>query len=149
MPTPIIVATIAAIMGLIGFLLHVWNDRRKQWNIVAAAFRAVFLPTLTTLESEPKQWRSILKEHFPDHKNAAVVFRQHLGRRLASFNEVWLKYEVYTKEQTDVPVLFYLGNEALDMDRAADPKHIAEVAQMRKNECLAHIRPLLKFAKTK
>lgn len=149
MPIPIIVATIAAIMGLIGFLLHVWNDRRKQWNAIAEEFRSAFLSAITRLETQPGFHRNILNEEFRKHEKAAIAFRQHLGRRVSAFDKAWQKYETYAKKQTDVPLLAFLGTEVLDLNKATDPAHVAEVATMRKKECLAHINPLLAFAKPK
>ena len=135
-----------ALVGSLGYREH---KRRERFTQAADAFRAVFLPAITRLETEPGCHRNILNEEFREHEKAAIAFRQHLGRRLARFEKAWQAYMAYAKEQTDVPLLALFGTEILDMDRASDPTHIAEVAEMRKKECLAHINPLLEFAEPK
>lgn len=140
---PLIVGLLLALIGSLSYRQH---KRRERFTKAADNFRAAFLSAITRLETEPRCHRNILNEEFRKHEKAAIAFRQHIGRRLARFNKGWQEYETYAKEQTDVPILAFIGTEVLDMSRANDPAHIAEVAEMRKEECLAHINALLRFA---
>jgi hypothetical protein len=88
-----------------------------------------------------------LNEEFRSHEKAAIAFRLHLGSSLASFNKAWSAYEAYAIEQTNVPLLAFLGAEVDDLHLAKYPAHIKEVSDRRKNECLAHFNALLEFTK--
>jgi hypothetical protein len=150
MPESVAWSLIASLfLALVGSLGYREHKRRERFTQAADAFRAAFLPAITRLDTELGCHRNILNEEFREQEKAAIAFRQHLGRRLARFNEAWQAYEAYAKEQTDVPLLAFLGTEVLDLNRANDPAHVREVAEMRKKECFDYINPLLEFAEPK
>ena len=134
------------VAGLIASVSYRDHRRRERWTKAADEFRAAFLPAITALETSLGNHRSILAQECGKHEQAAVAFRQYLGRRVGAFNEAWKAYEHYEEEQTNVGILGMIGTEVLDLSRAHDPKHIAEVAEMRKKECLGYINAVLEFA---
>jgi hypothetical protein len=142
---------------LLGTFLMAWfgsmgyreHKRRERFTQAADVFNSAFLTAITRLETKPWNYRNILNDEFRNHERAAIAFRQHLGLRVDAFDEAWKKYEAYAKKVTDVPLIAFITTEVTDINRGNDPAHIAEVANMRKKECLAHINALLKFAKQK
>ena len=150
MPEAVMWAFIGILLtALLGSILTRQHKARDRFNAAAETFRSAFLPSITRLNTEPGSHRNILAEEFGRHQKAAIAFRQHLGRRIKRFDKAWQAYEAHAKEQTDVPILAFLGTEVLDMAKAKDPAHIRDVADVRKKECLDHINSLLKFAEPK
>ena len=152
MPIAITVALISAVVALsvvlINHRLSLWRSKRDIFMAAAKNFNDAFIPAITRLETETSSHRNILNEEFRSHEKAAIAFRQHLGSRLASFNDTWKKYEDYAKKQTNYSILGFIATEVDDLN-LANPSHINEVSDRRKNECLAHFNALLEFTKHK
>lgn len=137
------------ITALIGSLAYRNHKSRERFTKFADDFKSAFLPAITQLNTRLGDDREILRDEFPRHRDAAIIFKEHLGFRKVTFEKAWQAYEAHCKERTDVPVQAFIGTEVLDMSKARDPRHIQEVKEMRRDEALFHINNLLKFAKPK
>jgi hypothetical protein len=135
--------------ALIGSLAYRNHKARERFTKFADDFKSAFLPAITQLNTRLGSDREVLGDEFNRHRDAAIVFKEHLGFRKAAFEKAWQAYEAHCKERTDVPMTFFIGTEILDMSKAGDPQHIQEVKEMRRDEALSHINNLLKFAKPK
>lgn len=135
--------------ALIGSLAYRNHKARERFTKFADDFKSAFLPAITQLNTRLGSDREVLGDEFNRHRDAAIIFKEHLGFRKAAFEKAWQAYEAHCKERTDVPVLAFIGTEVLDLSKARDPQHIQEVKEMRRDEALVHINNLLKFAKPK
>lgn len=135
--------------SLLGSIIYRSHKARERFTKFADDFKAAFLPAITMLNTQLGSDREILQGEYPKHRDAAIIFKEHLSFRKAAFEKAWQAYEAHCKERTDVPVLAFIGTEVLDMSKARDPQHIQEVKEMRRDEALFHINNLLKFAKPK
>lgn len=134
---------------LFGSIIYRNHKARERFTKFADDFKSAFLPAINQLNTRLGSDREVLGDEFRRHRDAAIIFKEHLGFRKAAFEKAWQAYEAHCKERTDVPVLAFIGTEILDMSKTRDPKHIQEVKEMRRDEALAHINNLLKFAKPK
>lgn len=137
------------LVPLIGSIIYRSHKSRERFTKFADDFKSAFLPAITQLNTRLGSDREILQSEFPKHRDAAIIFKEHLSFRKAAFEKAWQAYEDHYKERTDVPILAFIGTEVLDMSKARDPQHIQKVKEMRRDEALFHINNLLKFAKPK
>lgn len=135
---------------LTSILTRHFKDRDK-FTEAAGVFKSAFNKAIIRLGTESGRYREILADEFPVHRNAMIIFREHLGKRKAGFDKAWKEYEAYYNEKAGpgTPVAFFIGLEVLDLEKANDPKHIQESNEFFKNQTLNHINPLLKFTKIK
>ena len=137
------------IVALIGSLEYRSRKSRERFTKFADDFKNAFIPAITQLNTRLGKDRDILASEYDRQRDAAIIFKEHLGFRKPDFEKAWKEYEDHCKKRTDVPVLAFIGTEVLDMSKARDKQHIQEVKELRRDEALSHINNLLKFAKPK
>jgi len=136
-------------IALIGSLEYRGRKSRERFTKFADDFKSAFLPAITQLNTRLGSDREVLRDEFSRHRDAAIIFKEHIGSRKAAFEKAWQAYEAHYKTRTDVGIIAYIGTEVLDMAKSGDQKYIQEVKEMRRDEVLSHINNLLKFAKPK